>query len=400
MEVLKGEVAKRETFAYTFIKLIKEDTVMASANSNENRQTNINKVYRYIYENGPTSRMDIACNLGISMPTVLSIVKDLLSQGKVCHGNLFDSTGGRKAQSVFCDMRYRLSIGLNVTKNYIGAVLIDLNGEIIASKRIKQPFDQSEEYAALLGHTVQSILSENAVEPEKVLGVGLAIAGIVGDNGTRIVYSHVLKVSNVPCEDLCRYIPFPCKLINDANSSGCAEIRYHKGMGNVLYLSLSNSIGGAVFIDHKLYEGDNFCGGEFGHMTLYPGGAPCYCGKSGCLDPYCSALVLSENFGGNLETFFWKLDSHEHYAEKLWQKYLDDLAIAVNNLRMAFDGSIILGGYVGALMEPYLPMLREKVAERNPFGPAYNFLTCCSYKKDSAAVGAALQFVDDYFTGA
>jgi predicted NBD/HSP70 family sugar kinase len=367
---------------------------------NEGKYLNINKVYRYIYENGPTSRTEIAGSLGISMPTVLSVVKDLLAQGKVCQGDSFDSTGGRRAQSVFCDMKYRLSVGLDVTKNYIGAVLIDLNGEIIASKRIKQPFDRSEEYAALLGHTVQNILNENAVLPAKVLGVGVSIAGIVGDSGMRIIYSHVLKVSNVPREDLCRYIPFPCKLINDANSSGCAEIRYHKGLGNVLYLSLSNSIGGAIFIDHTLYEGDNFCGGEFGHMTLYPGGTSCYCGKSGCLDPYCSALVLSENFGGNLETFFWKLSNHEHYAEKLWQKYLSDLAIAVNNLRMAFDGSIILGGYVGALMEPYLPMLREKVAERNPFGPAFSFLSCCNYKQDSAAVGAALQFVDDYFAGA
>ena len=125
---------------------------------NDIKNTNTIKVYRYIYENGPTSRTDIAGELGISMPTVLSIVKDLLAQGKVLQGDSFDSTGGRRAQSVFCNMKYRLSVGLDVTRNHIGAVLIDLNGEIIARKRIKQPFARTEEYAALLGHTVENLL--------------------------------------------------------------------------------------------------------------------------------------------------------------------------------------------------------------------------------------------------
>jgi len=363
------------------------------------RNSNGNKVYRYIYENGPTSRTDIAAELGISMPTVLSIVKDLLAQGKVCQGDSFDSTGGRRAQSVFCNMKYRLSVGLDITRTHIGIVLIDLNGEVIARDSVRQPFSRTEEYASLLGHLVENILTQNNVVPELVLGVGISVAGIVGDNGTCITYSHVLEVSNISCEDLCRYITFPCRMINDANSSGCAEIRYHKGLGNMLYLSLSDSIGGAIFIEHKLYEGDNSRGGEFGHMTLYPEGVQCYCGKTGCVDAYCSAQVLSGNFGGNLDTFFWKLNNHEHYAEKLWQKYLDDLAVVINNLRMAFDGSIILGGYVGSLMEPYLPMLRERVAQRNPFAPAFSFLSCCNYKQDSAAVGAALQYVDYYFDG-
>ena len=366
---------------------------------NEGRNMNLNRVYRYVYENGPTSRTDIAGDLGISMPTALSIVKELLAQKKLYQGDSFDSTGGRKAQSVFCDMKYRLSVGLDVTRNHIGIVLIDLNGEILARNRIKQPFIRNEEYAALLGRLVQNLLNENGVAGDKVLGVGLSIAGIVSDGGTRIDYSHVLNVSNVQCEDLCRYIPFPRKMINDANSSGCAEMRYHQGLGNVLYLNISNSIGGAVFIEHKLYEGDNSRGGEFGHMTLHPDGKTCYCGKNGCFDSYCSAQVLTENFGGNLDVFFTELNNHDPYAEKLWQQYLSDLAIAINNLRMAFDGSIILGGYVGALMEPYLPVLRAKVAERNPFGPSVSFLSCCNYKEDSAAVGAALQFVDEYFAG-
>lgn len=366
---------------------------------NDGKNAYFNRVYRYVYDNGPTTRTDIATNLGMSMPTVLNIVKELLAAGRLTPGESFDSTGGRKAQSVSCDMKYRLSLGLDVTRNHIGVVLIDLNGEILARNRIKQTFTENEEYAALLGHLVQNTLSENGVTDQKLLGVGVSIAGIVSDGGTRVSLSHVLNVSNLHCEDLCRYIPYPRRLINDANSSGCAEMRYHKGLGNAQYLSLSNSIGGAIFIDHRLYEGDNARSGEFGHMTLHVDGKPCYCGKSGCFDAYCSAQVLSENFGGNLELFFAQLDSRDPYAEKIWQEYLENLSIIINNLRMAFDGSIILGGYVGALMEPYLPALRAKVAARNTFGPAVSYLSCCNYKQDSAAVGAALQFVDDYLAG-
>ena len=54
----------------------------------------------------------------------------------------------------------------------------------------------------------------------------------------------------------------------------------------------------------KLLPGDAFRCGEAGHMTLIPDGKPCYCGKTGCVDAYCSARLLSDLSGGRLEDSF------------------------------------------------------------------------------------------------
>ena len=82
-------------------------------------------------------------------------------------------------------------------------------------------------------------------------------------------------------------------------------------------------------------------------MTLYPGGDLCYCGKEGCVDRYCSARVLTGEEGIRLEEFFQRLASGEAVTEKIWDEYLSDLAVVVNNLRMIYDCKVVVGGYVG-----------------------------------------------------
>ena len=80
------------------------------------------------------------------------------------------------------------------------------------------------------------------------------------------------------------------------------------------------------------------------------------------------ALRLADLTEGKLEIFFEKLEEGNAEYEKIWDEYLDNLAIAVDNLRMCFDCEVVLGGYVGNLIGPYVPRLRQMVADKNLFG--------------------------------
>ena len=85
---------------------------------------------------------------------------------------------------------------------------------------------------------------------------------------------------------------------------------------NAFYISLSNSIGGAMIIDNAIYEGDSLKGGEIGHMTVVPeGGELCYCGKRGCFDTLCRAGNLDQYTDGNLEAFFQLLANGDEGSE-------------------------------------------------------------------------------------
>ena len=92
----------------------------------------------------------------------------------------------------------------------------------------------------------------------------------------------------------------------------------------MVYLSLSNTVGGAVVYQSdrgnvysrdgylkdvsSMHLGNNWRSGEFGHMVIHPEGRKCYCRKKGCVDAYCSALRLADMEDGILENFFVHLE--------------------------------------------------------------------------------------------
>jgi predicted NBD/HSP70 family sugar kinase len=41
-----------------------------------------------------------------------------------------------------------------------------------------------------------------------------------------------------------------------------------------------------IVVNGQIYRGANGIGAEFGHMVVKPGGAPCRCGKRGCIEAY------------------------------------------------------------------------------------------------------------------
>ncbi|MFD1957092.1 ROK family transcriptional regulator [Paenibacillus thailandensis] len=357
---------------------------------------NKNRIYRYVYANGMTSKQGIAAGLGMSMPTVLQNVKELIAEGLLAETGTFESTGGRKAKAISIVPGARHAIGVEITRQHIGIVLVDLSGALLRQERLMQPFRAEDHYFRLLAEAIERFIDRCAVPRDSLLGVGISIPGIVSEDGMAIVSSHVIGVMSFATEAFTSRIPYPCFFANDANAACAAEIHGQAEMEASVYLSLSNSVGGAVYTTNSIYKGDNQRGGEFGHMTLVPGGDVCYCGKSGCLDAYCNAQVLSSLANGNLDDFFAKVDAGDRDAMAAWDRYMEHLAVALNNLRMAFDCNVIIGGYVGAYIDKHLPKLAAMVADRNTFERDGSYVKACRYTQEASAVGAALRHVDEF----
>ncbi|MDR1575088.1 MAG: ROK family protein, partial [Treponema sp.] len=193
-----------------------------------------------------------------------------------------------------------------------------------------------------------------------------------------------------------RYVPYPSALLNDASAAGLAEFWIRGEPGNAFYISLSNNVGGAVMINNQILGGAHFHSGEIGHLTLRPGGKTCYCGQKGCADPYLAATVLSAPCGGNLEEFFRQLEGGSKNARKIWDAYLDNLALAVNNLQALFDCKIIMGGYVAEYLEKYMDEVKKRAAKLNTFEKDADYLEISRYKTNSIAAGAALYFISRF----
>ena len=88
----------------------------------------------------------------------------------------------------------------------------------------------------------------------------------------------------------------PVTLTNDANAAAMGEMAYGaaRGMKNFIMITLGTGVGSGIIIDGKMVYGHDGFAGELGHTSVVRyNGRPCGCGKTGCLEAYCSAIGVA-----------------------------------------------------------------------------------------------------------
>lgn len=362
----------------------------------EVKKNNRNRIFRYICKNGIVSNPDISYELKMSLPTVTQITRELIEKGLVEEQGELQSTGGRRAKALAVSAGAGQAVGLDITKNHISLALTDLTGELLKYERMFFPYTTADEYYQEVNRRLEHFLEESGCERERILGVGISFPGIIDLKAEMAADSHILGIKNLPLAAISRFFAYPCHFLNDANAGAYAEGIRSDGGRRFFYLSLSNTVGGAVFDNGRLEQGDHFRCGEVGHMTIIPDGEVCYCGKRGCLDGYCSAKRLADMTDGKLEEFFKELEQGNEEAAARWEDYTSYLAMAANNIHMVLDCDIILGGYVGSCMGEHIRQIQDKVCERNTFAENGTFVKPCHHQVGAAALGAALQVVERF----
>ena len=371
---------------------------MRTTNSNiEIKRQNKIKIVQYILNHEKVSRQELAVALGFSLPTVFQNVTELMELGMVCEAGEYGSTGGRKAKVLKIKEGFCCAAGIEITKDDICFVLVDLNQKLDCIERKVLPYENTQEYYSKLGEAVGELLKKNGITAKgttQLAGVGISVPGIIDHDLGMLRESYELGVENVSIRHFSKYIPHAFCCESSVNCSAYAVLNAEQK--SAVYLSLSDTVRGAVFIDGKVYKGDNFCAAEFGHTIVQPGGRSCWCGKKGCLNAYCSSEVLTEHGAYALEQFFDRLETGEPEYKECWEEYLEYLAMQVANIRMAFDCDIILGGKVGRHLIPYMAQLEEYLQVYNMTDFDFSYLSVDPYQQGSSAIGAACYMLERY----
>ncbi len=366
----------------------------------ERRRNTRNKMFRYIYDSEkPVSKQQIAGALGYSLPTVHQNIAELLAAGLIRPGEVQKSTGGRPAVGYTVDEKIRYSVGIAVSASQLRMIITDIKQNEIAFKRIDLESADGSDTGEQIAGELDKFLAENSIDSGRLLGVGVTFPGVIDQERDSIVLSPTLGMKDISLSAVRKPIPFPVFIENDSTSGGAAEwlgLTQKEREEDFVYLFLENGIGGAVFINGKPYLGSCGRSGEFGHMCIVPGGRQCNCGKKGCLEAYCSAFRFTRDLGITAEQFFEGVRAGSEDYAALLDEILDYLAIGINNLRMAFDCNVILGGFVSRLIEPYLPDLRKRVAARNTFGDCAEYLKPGKYPTKAGMMGVAWHFTEQF----
>lgn len=347
------------------------------------------RILNYMLNHFQVTKVELSKELNLSMPTVLSNVNDLIEKGLIEENGELESTGGRKARTLGFHKDFCYSLGVDITAHHIGIVLVNLAGEVIKHAHLRKNFTSDLGYCSELARLVTDFYATENIPENKILGIGISLPGIVNNEDRGLTKSHALCLENYSLKLMEQLLPFPLYFENDANAAMLAE--NPQLLNNAIYLSLKNTLGGAICINGKLYTGKNQKAGEFGHMIIEPDGKTCYCGKKGCADVYCAASALLDVENDTLEKFMLQIGKTAK-ADIIWEDYLEHLAILITNLRMAFDTDIILGGDVGGYLGPHMVSLSEKILKYNLFDGDTSYLKICSYKTEASAVGVAKHF--------
>lgn len=357
-----------------------------NTNSTEIKRQNRSKIVKYVMENKYVSRQEIAGVLGFSMPTVFTNVTELMELGLLHEAGAYGSTGGRKAKALAVSANFRYAAGIDITKSHVRLLILDLCGKIVATDYRHLAFSDTLAYYQQVSDLLDGFLMQSSIPPEKLVGVGVSLPGIIIPNRNILQRSHILGVTGVSLQPLRQRIAYPVIFDNDANCAAYADVDRTR---DTVYVFLGNTVGGAVYHGGQLHSGDHFKAGEFGHMIIHPDGRPCYCGKIGCLDAYCSVRSLLDSPDDRLEDFFQRVSENDPASTARWAQFLENLAIGVSNLRMIFDADIVLGGYLGGYMDAYMDVFLQKLRKYNNFDSDGTYIRTGKHKQLSSALGAA-----------
>ena len=143
--------------------------------------------------------------------------------------------------------------------------------------------------------SIKGYMAEHEVDPSSIVGIGIGVPGPVDGKG---VVNKCINlgwgVFNIS-DALSDLTGFPVKAGNDANVAALGE--YWKGGGqgcdNMVFATLGTGVGGGIVIDGHLLHGAHGSGGEIGHLVLNRDETEkCGCGKTGCVEQYCSATGI------------------------------------------------------------------------------------------------------------
>ncbi|MDO4276221.1 MAG: ROK family protein [Eubacteriales bacterium] len=363
------------------------------------KRVNRNNLLMYMLKTGQISKSSAAAALRLSIPTVTQCMNDLQAMGLVQEEGSMESIGGRKSIGYRCIRDAKVAVGVDITRTHVNIVVLDLSMGLLYSKRVNiRIHDEADSYEELRQIICRSI-DESGIDKESILGLGISIPAIIDETGTGINGMHEeMRISYHLYDIVKDWFPFPVYLENDANSAGRAEIKRRGSLDNTVYFFVSPSVGGSIMIDGKPFYGKTRRAGEFGHMTLIPGGKKCYCGRIGCINSYCSTDLLSEHTDGNLQEFFRRLSGKDEVCVRVWEEYLDSMALAIHNLITSFDMEVIIGGYLGQFIGPYIEELEKRVEKIDHYIAKFDMIKPAILKYEASAIGAAGVFIEKYLS--
>lgn len=254
-------------------------------------------------------------------------------------------------------------LAFDIGGTYIKYAVINEKFEIL--EKNKFPTNAHEGGQVIIKRVIEVIESYEGIDR-----VAISTAGQVDSEHGIVVYStgNIPYYTGMMVKSLVENkTGIPTYVENDVNAAALGEAKFGaaKGESDFICLTLGTGIGGAIYLDNKLFKGSGSSAGELGHMIIHAGGKQCTCGGEGCFECYGSAnaLIKAVNKVSDEELDAFQIFQKEYMNRPEIRfeidKWIDEIITGLINIIYIFNPPlIVLGG--GIMNEDYIIELIDR----------------------------------------
>ena len=347
---------------------------------------------------------------------VSNLVAELMAEGLIAELGLEGSGGGRPRGLLRVNPDYGYVIGVDVGET---AFLVELFGLGLnvrgrhLSATDMAVLDPQDAVSHVAGG-IRSVIEQSAVPEQDILGVGVAVPGLVeysggAQSGGAVVHGQSGGWDAVPLEAMLgTRTRLPVLVDNGAKTLGQAELWFGaaRGTQDAVIVLLGIGAGACIVSSGEVYRGSAGSAGEWGHTAIAVDGRGCRCGARGCLEAYAGAAAIAARYAelrggsrplghGGLEgtvAAIIESGNRDRAAAQVLDETVTYLGVGIANLVNLFNPErVVLGGWLGrALGDALLPRIRAAVGEHALRLPLRGVrIVPAELGKDAVALGGA-----------
>lgn len=190
---------------------------------------------------------------------------------------------------------YVVGIDIGGTNTVFG--IVDARGVVIASSSIKTAKHSNiNDYIDELHSELTKLIAIHDAA-DKIHGIGIGapnanyFTGTIED-GVNLPWPTPIPLAKLVSDKF----GIPVAITNDANAAAIGEMTYGaaRGIKDFIMITLGTGVGSGIVINGQMVYGHDGFAGELGHVTVKRNnGRLCGCGRTGCLEAYCSATGVA-----------------------------------------------------------------------------------------------------------
>lgn len=389
------------------------------------RRNNRQKILHLIYFARSITRPALIQQSGLSAGTVANVVTELLAEDVLIELGMEESQGGRPRTILSLNPRFGYFVGIDIGETQVCLELFDISLNKIAAVLPTPTVQESEikpiQIVKNISESFKILLDQGGVTEDQIIGVGVGVPGVVDRerNENLQVLSPLWAWKSVPLLSMLKkYLAVPIYIDNGAKAMTQAEAWFNLGqpLETMVALLIGTGVGGGIIHNGELYRGPTNSAGELGHTVIEFKGRSCRCGSRGCLEAYLGAPGILERVreldpehvclkaltqNEAIAALVQAVQNQDRVARQVLSDSAQYLGMGMVNIVNIFNPQvIILGGWVGVLIGPYILAELEKVVHENALKPALKNLKIeiAHFGEDASSLGAATLALEDFLS--